>query len=48
MNPTTNKVDSSYKRMQIDWLNLKKIVLSTVQGGWFLYITLKFDYKFNS
>ena len=33
--------------MKIDWLNLKKIIIDTVRGGQFLYITLKFDYKFN-
>ena len=34
--------------MKIVWLNRKKIVIGTVQGEQFLYISLKFDYKFNS
>jgi len=41
-------VDLDDKKTKIDWLNLKKIVLSTIQGDQFLYISLKFDYKFSS
>ena len=47
MNQTTSKVDSDDKKMKINWFNLKKIVLGTVQGDQSLYISLKFDYKFN-
>ena len=35
---TINKVDIDNKKMKIDWFNLKKIVLSTVRGDYFLYI----------
>ena len=48
MNQTTSKVDLDDKKIKIDWVILNKIVLSTVQGDQFLYISLKFDYKFNS
>ena len=48
MNQTTNKVDSDDKQMKIDWFILNKIVIGTVRGYQFLYISLKFDYKFNS
>ena len=48
MNQATSKVDSDDKKVKIDWFNLKKIVLGTVRGDQFLYISLKFDYKFNS
>ena len=49
MDQTTSKVDSNDKKMKIDWFNLKKIVIGTVRGDQFLYyISLKFDYKFNS
>ena len=48
MNQTTSKVDLDNKKIKIDWVILNKIVLSTVQGDQFLYISLKFDYKFNS
>ena len=48
MNQTTSKMDSDDRKMKIDWFNLKKIVLGTVQRDLFLYISLKFDYKFNS
>ena len=40
-------MDSNDKKMKTDWFNLKKIILDTVQGDQFLYIFLKFDYKFN-
>ena len=48
MNQTTSKVDLDDKKMKINWYILKKIVLGTVQGDQFLYISLKFDYNFNS
>ena len=41
-------MDLDDKKMKIDWINLKKIVLGTVRGDQFLCISLKFDYKFNS
>ena len=47
MNQTTNKMDSDDKKIKIDWFNLKKIILGTVRGDLFLYICLKFDYKFS-
>ena len=46
MNQTTSKVDFDDKKMKIDWFDIKKIVLGTVRGDQFLYISLKFDYKF--
>ena len=48
INQTTSKVDLDDKKMKIDWFILNKIVLSTVRGDQFLYIFLKFDYKFSS
>ena len=48
MSWTTNKVGSNDKNRKIDWFKLKKIVLCTVQGDQFLYISHKFDYKFGS
>jgi len=48
MNQTTSKVDLDDKKMKIDWFNLKKIVIGTARGDQLLYISLKFDYKFNS
>ena len=47
INQTISKMDSDDKKMKTDWFNLKKIILDTVQGDQFLYIFLKFDYKFN-
>ena len=44
----TNKVDSNDKNRKIDWFKLKKIVLDTIQGDPFLYVSHKFDYKFSS
>ena len=40
-----NKVDSNDKNRKIDWFQLKRIVLGTVWGDQFLYISNKFDYK---
>ena len=48
MSWTTSKVDSYDKKMKIDWFNLKKIVLGTIRGDQFLYISPKFGYKFSS
>ena len=48
INQITTKVDSDDKRMKIDKFKLKKIVFGTVRGDQFLYISLKFDYKYNS
>ena len=48
MNQTISKVNSDDKKMKIDWFILNKIVLGIVRGDQFLYISLKFDYKFNS
>ena len=48
MNHTTNRVDSDDNKMKIEWFILNKIVIGTVRGDQFLYISLKLDYKFNS
>ena len=48
INQITTKVDSDDERMKIDKFKLKKIVFGTVRGDQFLYISLKFDYKYNS
>ena len=48
MNQTASKVDSDDKEMKIDWFILNKIIIGTVQGDQFLYISLKFDYRFNT
>ena len=48
MNQITTKVNSDDKRMKMNKFEIKKIVLSTVQGDQFLYNSLKFDYKYNS
>ena len=48
MNQTTNKVDSDDKKMKIDKFNLKRIIFDIIRGDQYLYISLKFDYKFNS
>ena len=39
MNQTISEVDPDDKKMKIDWFNLKKIVLNTIQGDQFLYIS---------
>ena len=41
MDPDNNKV-------KIDWFYLNKIILSTIRGEQFLYISLEFDYKHSS
>ena len=35
-------------KMKIDWLYLIKIILGTVRGDQFLYISLEIDYKYSS
>ena len=39
MSQTTSKMDLNDKKMKIDWFNIKKIVLGTVQEAQFLYIS---------
>ena len=39
MSWTTRKIDPNDKKMKIDWFNLKKIVLGTIRGDQFLYIS---------
>ena len=39
MSQTTSKVDLDDKEMKIDWFNLKKIILGTIQEDQFLYIS---------
>ena len=48
MNQIITKVDSDDKRMKMNKFELKKIVIGIVRGDQFLYISLKFDYKYNS
>ena len=48
MSQIITKLDSDDKRMKIDKFKLKNIVINTVWGDQFLYIYLKFDYKFSS
>jgi len=48
MNKITTKVDSYDKRMKIDKFKQEKIVLGTIRGDQFLYISPKFDYKVSS
>ena len=48
MSSTTNKVGSNDKNRKINWFKLKKIILDTVRRDKFLYISHKFDYKFDS
>ena len=43
-----NKVDSNDKNRKIEGFQLKKVVLGQVRGNQFLYIYLKYDYKFIS
>ena len=39
MSQTTSKVDPDDRKMKIDWFNIKRIVLSTIRGDQFLYIS---------
>ena len=48
MNQKNAKVDSDSKGVKINELILKKIVLDSVQGNQFLYISFRFDYKISS
>ena len=48
MSRTTDKVGSNDKNRKIDWFKLNKIILGIVRGDQFLYISHKFDYKFDS
>ena len=48
MNQTNTKVDSDDKKMKIDRIMLKRIILGKVQGDMFLYISFKFDYRVSS
>ena len=43
-----NKVDSSDNNRKINGFQLKKVVLGEVRGDQFLYLYLKYDYKFIS
>ena len=48
MNRTNIKVDLDDKKMKLDRFVVKKIVLGTVQGDQFLYLSFRFDYKVSS
>ena len=48
MNQTNIKVDSNDKKMKLDRFMVKKIVLGTVRGDQFLYLSFRFDYKVSS
>ena len=48
INQTNVKVDLDDKWMKLNGFMLKKIVLGTVRGDQFLYISFKFDYKVTS
>ena len=48
MNQTNVKVDPDDKRMKLNRFVLKKIVLGTVRGNQFLYISFRFNYKVSS
>ena len=39
MSQKTNKVDPDDEKMKIDWFNLKRIVIGTIRGDQFLYIS---------
>ena len=41
-----NKVDSNDKNRKIDGFQLKKVILGQVRGDQFLYLYLKYNYKF--
>ena len=43
-----DKMGPNDKNRKKDWFKLKKIVLDTVRGDQFLYISTEFDYKFGS
>ena len=48
MNQITTKVDLNDKKMKINKFKPKKIIIGKVREDQFLYISLKFDYKYNS
>ena len=48
MNQTNIKVDLDDKKMKLDRFVVKKIVLGTIRGDQFLYLSFKFDYKVSS
>ena len=48
MNQMANKVDLSDKSRKINGFQLKKVVLGPLRGDQFLYLYLKYDYKFIS
>ena len=48
MNQTNIKVDSDDKKMKLDKFVVKKIVLNTIRGDQFLYLSFRFDYKVSS
>ena len=41
-------MDPDDNNVKIVWFYLKKIVLDTIRGGQFLYISLEFSYKHSS
>ena len=41
-------MDPNDKKVKIDLFYLKKIVIGTIRGDQFLYISLEFDYRHNS
>ena len=48
MNQTNIKVDPDDKKMKLNRFVVKKIVLGTVRGDQFLYLSFRFDYKVSS
>ena len=41
-------VNRNDTKIKIDWLYLIKIIIGTVQGDQFLYISLEIDYNYSS
>ena len=48
MNQTNIKVYLDDKKMKLDKFMVKKIVIGTIKGDQFLYLSFKFDYKVSS
>ena len=48
MNQTNVKVDPDDKKMKLDRFVVKKIVIGTIRGDQFLYLSFRFDYKVSS
>ena len=48
MNQTNIRVDLDDKTMKLERFVVKKIVLGTVRGDQFLYLSFRFDYKVSS